>query len=304
MIKYFGKAFKITNENIILTTPLVLFLLVFSIYLGIAKSTPPTTFTTILLILTTLFMFSSFISGWLFMVKKAVELDKQKFSVEEEKAKASLRLLKEFTVGVGEYFLPFTLGLIFYTALILLMLYAAYQIGLHFIGNIGISILGLKAALNSPPAMKSLISSLSTEQLTKLNLWNLLFLITMALFSFITMFWSAHIIIKNKNPLIAFYQSIKYIFKNILASFVLFLYISFVNFVVSLINTTATINPLLYFLSMIIYFYFVVYVVVLVFLYYDSENNKPIEQKAENNCNSGTDSVGENELCNPESFDE
>lgn len=249
-------------------------------------------------------MFSSFISGWLFMVKKAVELDKQKFSVEEEKAKASLRLLKEFTVGVGEYFLPFTLGLIFYTALILLMLYAAYQIGLHFIGNIGISILGLKAALNSPPAMKSLISSLSTEQLTKLNLWNLLFLITMALFSFITMFWSAHIIIKNKNPLIAFYQSIKYIFKNILASFVLFLYISFVNFVVSLINTTATINPLLYFLSMIIYFYFVVYVVVLVFLYYDSENNKPIEQKAENNCNSGTDSVGENELCNPESFDE
>lgn len=304
MIKYFSKAFKITNENIILTTPLVLFLFIFSIYLSIAKNAPETFPSAILLILTTLFMFGAFFAGWFFMVKKALDLDKQEITVEEEKAKASFSLLKEIPVGVGEYFLPYTFGLILYTGLILVLLYLAYQIGLHFIGNVGITLNELRIALNSPAAMKSLVSSLSVAELTKLNTWNVLFLSFMGLFSFLTMFWGAHIVIKNKNPLMALFQSIGFIFKNLLPSIILFVYISFINFLVSLVNATSTINAILYFISMVIYFYFVVYVVVLVFLYYDSETNRPIKEKNEDNCDCGTDSVGEDGLCNPESFDE
>lgn len=303
MIKYFGNAFKITNENIILATPLVLFLFLLSIYLGLAKSAPETLPAAILLLITTLFMLSAFFAGWLFMVKKAIDLSKQEIAVEEEKAKESFGLLKEIPIGIGEYFLSFAGGLLLYCALVVLLAYIGYQIGIHFIGKIGVGLLEIKMALESPVAMKSLIASLSTEQLAKINAWNLLFIGFTAFFSFITMFWGAQIIIKNKNPFISFFQSLKFIFKNFLSSIILFMYISAINFSVSIINAFSTIHPIVYFIGMIIYFYFVVYVVVLVFLYYDSENavkiganvDEIVSSEDKNNSDSRTNSVGQDE---------
>lgn len=308
MIKYFIKAFKITNENIILATPLVLFLFILSIYLGIAKNAPETLPSAILLLITTLFMLSAFFAGWLFMVKRAIALSKQDFIVDEDKAKASLGLLKEIPVGIGEYFFSFIGGLILYCGLIALLSYIAYEIGLHFIGKIGVSLVELKMALNSSVAMKSLIASLSSEQLVKINAWNFLFLGFTALFSFITMFWGAQIVMKNKNPLIAFFQALGFTFKNFFSAIILFIYISIINFSVSLLNAISMIHPIVYFISMLVYFYFVVYVVVLVFLYYDCENNPKIErhceEKNEANCDCGSDSVGQEQSGDSDSKDE
>lgn len=307
MIKYFTKAFKITNENIILTTPLVLFLFLLSIYLGIAKNAPETLLATVLLLVTILFMVSAFFSGWLFMVKQAVNLEKKEGLADEEKAKASLALLKEIPVGIGEYFLSFIGGLILYVGLIALMAFLGYQIGMHFIGKVGVNLMELKIALESPAAMKALVSSLSVEQLKKINEWNILFLSSMTLFSFITMFWGAQIVIKNKNPFVSFFQALGFTFRNIFPSIILFVYISLINFTVSLLNAVAGVNPILYFLSMLVYFYFVVYVVVLVFLYYDSENSdkliiivgKQQEQddttEDKSNSDSGSDSIGQDQ---------
>lgn len=301
MIKYFKRAFKITNDNIILTTPFVLFLLLLSIYFGIVQNAPVNIFAALLLLITSLFMTSAFLAGWFFMVKKAIDLDKKEFIVEEEKAKASFGLIKELPAGIGEFFLPVTGGLILYITLIALFSVVSYKIGMHFIGSVDLSLLKIKMAMNSPAAMKSLISALSKDQLIKLEAWNLLILSTMILFSFITMFWGAHVFIKNKNPLIAFFQSLKFIFKNFLSSIVLFVYISFINFFVSIIlNVLGVVNPFIYFVSILIYFYFVVYVVVLVFLYYDSEATA----KTESNCNSGADSIGQEQISDTKSSDD
>lgn len=277
MIKYFRRAFKITNENIILTTPLVLFLFLLSLYLGVAQHAPANIFSAILLLITIIFMVSAFFAGWFFMVKRSIDLDKQEFIIDEDKAKASFNLIKEFPVGVGEYFLPFIGALILYTGLFLLLFFIGYSIGMHFIGNVGLSLTDLKTSLASPAALKALVSSLSTEQLKKLNAWNFIFMAFTAIYSFITMFWSAQIVMKTKNPLIAFFRALKFTFKNFLSALILFIYISIINFTVSLVNTFATINPIIYFVSMLLYFYFVVYVVVLVFLYYDRENNQQLK---------------------------
>lgn len=300
MIKYFGKAFKVTNDNIILTTPLVLFLFLLSIYLGIAKNAPETIPAAILLLVTIWCMLGAFFAGWLFMTKKAIELDKQEFIIDEDKAKASFRLIKEFPVGIGEYFFSFLGGIILYIILVAILSFAAYEIGIHFIGKTGVNLLQLKEALDSPAAMKALISSLTHTQMIKLNAWNFLILSAMIVFSFITLFWCPQIVMKNKNPFIAFFQALSFTFKNFFSSVILFVYISFINTIVSLINAVSVINPILYFISMLIYFYFVVYVIVLIFLYYDNENNL----KEENNSNCGSDSIGENGICNQESLDE
>ena len=154
--------------------------------------------------------------------------------------------------------------------------------------------------------MKALVATLSTEQLAKLNAWNFLVMGSMTFYSFITMFWAAQIVSKTKNPFIAFFQSIKFTFKHFLPSLLIFIYISLINFTVSLINAFAMVNPIIYFISMLVYFYFVVYIVVLIFLYYDGENYKRIEEKTENKCqqsdsskdsgNIGPDSVGQDEI--------
>jgi len=277
MLRYFRRAFKITNENIILTTPLVLFLFLLSIYLGVAQHAPANIFSAILLLITIIFMVSAFFAGWFFMVKRSIDLDKQEFIIDEDKAKASFNLIKEFPVGVGEYFLPFIGALILYTALFILLFFIGYSIGMHFIGNVGLSLTDLRTSLSSPAALKSFVSSLSTEQLKKLNAWNVIFMSFTAIYSFITMFWSAQIVMKTKNPLVAFFKSLKFTFKNFFSALVLFIYISMINFTVSLVNTFAAINPIIYFVSMLLYFYFVVYVVVLVFLYYDRENNPQLK---------------------------
>lgn len=308
MIKYFSKAFKITNENIILTTPLVLFLFLLSIYLGVAKNAPENIPSAILLLITILFMLSAFFAGWFFMVKRAVDLSKQEFIIDEDKSKASFNLIKELPVGIGEYFFSFIGGIILCAALIILLSFVAYKLGLQFIGRVDLSLLELKTALSSPTAMKSLVASLSTEQLAKLSAWNFLFLGVMAIYSFITMFWAAQIVNKTKNPFIAFFKSLSFTFKNFLSAFVLFIYISMINFFVSLINALSSIHPIVYFISMLVYFYFVVYVVVLVFLYYDSENNKRLEcdcaDKGPDNCDCGSDSIGQEQPGDSDSNEE
>lgn len=304
MIKYFSKAFGITNENMILTTPLVLGILLFVIYMEIIHSAPKTPISTILFLITPLFMLGAFCAGWFYMVKKAVDLNKQSFIADEEKAKASFNLIREFPIGIGEYFFSFVGGVILYLLLFTCLFFMSYKFGMHFIGKLNINPLELKLALSSYTGMKSLISSLPAAQLTKLNHWYLLSFGTIIFFSFITMFWVVEIILGTKNPIKAFFKSIMFIFKNFLASMILFIYINAVNFIVSLaVNAMAMlpikvyfISAAIYLLAMIINFYFVVYIVVLVFLYYESENNKPnkIEPATiSDNSSSGSDSIGE-----------
>lgn len=289
MIRYFKTAFKITNDNIILATPMILFLFVFSIYINAAQNAPENIPSFILLGTTTLFMLAAFFAGWFYMVKKAVELDSKEFIIDEDRAKASFGLLKELPVGVGEYFFSFLGALILYSAIFALISIAAYEIGIHLIGKVGISLTALKAALSSTVALKSLVATLTPEQIAKINAWNLLFLITMTIFSFITLFWAAQITSNTKNPVVAYAKSISFTFKNFLESLIVFVYISFINFAVSLINAFAMANPITYFVSMLIYFYFIVYVVVLIFLYHDRKN----QPKAQDFSNSGSDSNGQ-----------
>jgi len=292
MIKYFSQAFKITNANIILTTPLVLFLFLLSIYLGVAQNAPDNVTSSILLLVTILFMLAAFFAGWLYMVKKSIELSKKEFIVEEEKAKATFGLLKDFPTGIGEYFLQFVGLLILYTLLTGILFFISYKLGMHFIGKIDLTLAQIKIAMTSPVAMKSMISTLNTAELIKINYWNFLFIATISTLSFITIFWAPEIIIKTKNPIVAFFKAINFTLKNFLQTVILFVYISFINFTVSLINAFSTINPIIYFVSMLLYFYFVVYIVVLVFLYYESENNPKSqinseEQPEQNNIDSG-----------------
>src|SRR5574344_1491990 len=300
MIKYFSRAFKITNENIILTTPLVLFFLLFVIYAGVMHNAPKTLSYTVLSLITGIFMISAFLSGWFFMVKKSVELDKRELS-EDDRAKMAFGLLKEFPVGVGELFTSF-LGLsVFWIVLVILFTFSVYKIGLFSIGKLSISPMDLNMALSSSAKLKTFISSLPVSEMIKLNKWNFLVFISMMLFYVVTMFWPVETVCNTKHPFKSLLLSLKFLLKNILSALILFVYVYVLYLLMSLIGYFSAINPFLYFLAMIAYFYFLVYIVVLICLYYDSERTKEIGRKDKNNSNSGSDSLGQNQLGDSES---
>lgn len=307
MIKYFRQAFKITNENIILTTPLILFLFLLSIYLEVSHNAPATIMAMTLLLITTLFMLAAFFAGWLNMVKKAVELDKQEFLADEQRAKASFGLIKELPAGLGEYFLSFIGAIILYFMLFIVLSLISYKIGVHFLGKIDLTQNELRMILNAADA-KTVISSIPAAKVAKLEIWYLIFLVVMTIHYFITMFFAPEIIIRTKNPVIALGRSVTFVFKNFFSALILFMYVNVVSFLASI-----AISGLMYLhfiptfitslASMLIYFYFIVYVIVLVFLYYDSETAEKIG-KGQNNCSGGTDSVGQDSVCGQDSTDE
>jgi len=298
MIKYFKKAFKITNENIILTTPLILFVFIFNIYLWVAQSTKENLLSAILVLCTILFMLSAFFAGWLFMVRKAIELDKKDFIMDEDRAKASFNLIKEFPIGIGEYFAPFIGASIIYVGLFVLILFIVHLIGMHFIGKVDLTPAQIKMTMGSHIVVQSLVASFSLEQLKKINAWLMLIVSVIPAFYFITMFWFSQIVFKTKNPLIAFFKSITFTFKNFLSAIILFMYVSFINLTVYYVILIASNNYISHFIATLIHFYFLVYVVVLIFLYYDREHDRTNSQQiteTQSPCDSGTDSIGQDE---------
>lgn len=270
MLKLFKEAFKTANDCIILTIPLVLFMWMLSFYFAFSNAVVNVPAEIILAFITVLFMTGAFLSGWFFMVQKAIEVSKGVYVLDEDRAKATMNLFKVIPLGIGKYFLSFIGMILLFLFIVTLTGAAVYKLGIHFVGNV-FTQEQLTGALTSTQDMKAFIDSLSLEQLIKLNLWNMLIMGATTILSFLFMLWVPEIIYSTVNPFTALFKSIKKVFCKFPKSIVLFIYLSFMNVIMSFLSTFALQHPLLYLLIMVIYFYFVIYVVVLVFSYYERE---------------------------------
>ena len=264
-------AIKITNDSIILATPLILFMWLLGTYIAITKSAVNTLPLIILSFVTTVFMVAAFSAGWFYMVKKSIQLSKQFFVIDADRAKATFNILKKMPSGIGKYFLSFLGMLLFAFTIVSILGFLVFKLGMLLIGNLNLDPNQLKTVMSSTADMKAFLDSLSFEQLIKLNNWNLLFLGTTSIITFLFMLWIPEIIWQTKNPFLALFRSIKKIFKRFWKSLKLYIFISVLNFIVSFISTFALTNPIFYFIMLVVYFYFLVYIVVLLFTYYDKE---------------------------------
>ena len=259
MLNCIKESFSLTNKYIIIATPLILFSLLSSLYIlfSIGGSLVSLVVAGILFVL----MLGAFLSGWFYMIKTCI--------IEEREDANSL--IKEFAGGVGEYFLP-TLGLIFVTFIVsLLLLIVAYWAGMKYIGNIGISADALSKAMESVNALKTFLSSLSEEQLFKLNAWNFLLFGTMAVTYFVIMLYSPVMFFKEKNPLKAYFFSLRDLFgRKFFKNLMLYLLLFISYFILSVFTTIFGMNIIMHFLFTLINFYYLVYAAILVFYYYYS----------------------------------
>lgn len=277
MFKLFKNAFNLTNEGILLAIPLILFMWVLTIYIRFAKTVVDTIPEALSALITLLCMTGAFFAGWFYMVKKSIELSKKEFVLDEDRARELVNLAKSIPTGIGKYFLSF-IGLSLLTIIIFALFGGLfYKLGMHYIGSIDFTAEQIRGAMASPEDMKAFLNSLTNEQIYKLGSWNMLLMAGTSLMSFLLMLWIPEIIYKTTNPFFALFKSLKKLFVKFHKSLALFIYLTFLNIVISFANTFAVLHPLIYMTLMIIYFYFLVYVVVLIFSYYDKEFNREEE---------------------------
>ncbi len=276
MINIFKQAAKITNYNIILAIPLIVFVKLLDLYSLYSRNTVDSTHELILASVTVLFMSGAFFASWFYMVKEAIELSKQIFVLDADRAKATMNLFKVLPVGIGKYFLSFV-G--FYIILFFIQVFATpvvYLLGVNIIGGLdtesmqNLQVIAMDPSITNQ-SMAAFIDKLTPEQIIFFGKWSLLFMLITSIIMYLLMFWIPEIIYKTPNPLVALWRSVVKLFKDFFSSFRFFISIWLMGFALLFLNTFAVINPLAYIIMNIILFYFTVFVVVAIFLYYDKK---------------------------------
>lgn len=277
MRELFKEASKITNYNIILAIPLILFVKCIDIYSFFSRYHADTTPKLLLASLTVLFMGALFCSAWFYMIKGAINLSKKVFVFDSDRANASMNLFKCIPEGIGKYFLSFVGAYIIFFIIQLFTTPLVYLLGAKIIGSLDeVSMQNLISIINSSSytanaEMTSFIESLSPEQIAFFGKWSLLFMIATSIFMYLLMLWIPEIIYNTSNPVLALYRSIIKLFKDFFNTVRVFLSLWFIGFALLFANTFAVINPFAYLVVSILMFYFTVYLTVLIFLYYDKK---------------------------------
>ena len=275
------KAFLTTNRNLIIPTPQILYIIVASLFLKNTMSSNVKQMIVSLVVY--ILMTGAFLAGWFAMIKDAVVTP-------ENETKTSNELLKVFLQGVGNKFLTYTVGMVLYSAMLFGVAIGAYKCAVKYIGQFPIPVDVLNSTMNSPDTLRQFVASMPVDDLIKVNQWNMLFLLFIMAFMFITMFWIPEIEFGGKNVIVSFFNSVKNLFKKFFKSLILFLFILFLYFLVSLFSTFSMSNNVLYFVSVLLSVYSTAYFVVLLFQYY--------EEQIEGRSDSGSDCERENKTCN------
>ncbi len=269
MFKLFKNSFFKTNDCIILATPLIIFLSIIGWYANYAKVSVDTIGKLIISIITLFVIISGFSAAWLYMAKKTLKLSSKVFLFDKNRAKEMFNLICQLPKGIGRMFFPILGVLMTFT-----LFYAVFFIIINYfiskyITPIDLSTLGISYSFMTSDEIFYEIMDLPQKELIALNCWYMLTFFISVVCAFFTMLWIPEIVYGEKNPFKALIYSIKNIFSDIknyvlLFSFIIVLYIS-----TCLINTILMINPILYFIVLLISYYFILYVVVLLFSYYE-----------------------------------
>ena len=258
MLNCIKDSFRLTNKYIILATPLILFSLLSSLY--ILFSIGGNLINLLIAVVLFTLMLAAFLSGWFFMIRECIK---------NPEAEDPNFLIKDFPAGVGEYFLP-VIGMLFGVfVLSAILVMVSYFTGMKIIGDIGISSEVLSKGMESFEGLKSMLLSLNSEQLFRLNAWNLLLFGTMCVTYFLIMFYAPAMFFKEKNPIQAYVVSLKDLFsREFFKNLFLFLSLFVSYFILSILTTIFGMNIVTHFIFTLINFYYLVFVAVLIFEYY------------------------------------
>ncbi len=261
------QAFSLLKYNLVLFIPFFLFLLVAgSILLPTSNmsSAPPIFY--LFFVLPALL--AVFLSGWLNMFKKCVQVFADENKEPEKRTEESFLLFKEFFPGVGKYFFKIALGLLIYFFLFNIYMLVLETIIMSLLGGFESFIPEeFSHSMKSQQAAVAFWEGISQPDRVKLfKIAGLEFVFTF-IFMYLTMFWVQIIVIKEGLPLKSLVRSVKTVIGNPLSTFILFVSgFSFILLVV-FIGAIVSVNPLFQLLFLILFVTTVIYYLMLTFIY-------------------------------------
>ncbi len=244
MLKLFLSNFKRTNENIILATPMVLCIIIINLYCNYIKNNISTFSQAIVSMLTLCILIGGSLSGFLYMTKKALSLDKRMFVYKKDQNNALKELFLAFPKGVGRLFPSVTLVII----LSFLIVISAYLVTL------------------APMFINWTIKYYSIY--TSSNLYKLV-LLQMLTITYFWVLWIPEVVYNDKNPFKAFWKSLKNLKISFFKTTSLFLTIILIFISLQIIMYLLLQYPVAYFLALLTYYYALLYIIILVFSYYE-----------------------------------
>lgn len=274
MLKILKEALKITNSNIILTIPLIIFVKIVDLYSTYSNSLDVLP-RFIIASVTVLFMFGIFCSAWFYMIKGAIDNSKKIFILDNDKTKASLALFKTIPEGISKLFLPFIGVYLIFLAIQIILTPIVYLLGINIIGSLDTdSLLSIQSlamtSLSEDNSMAVLLDKLQPEQIFFFAKWSLLFMLSTSAVMYLLTLWVPEIVYNTINPIKALFKSIVKLFKKFFETAYMFSILWFLGFTLLFLNTFSLINPIIYIIMNVILFYFILYMAICVFLYYNS----------------------------------
>lgn len=269
MFKLFKNSFKVTNDCIILATPLIIFLSILGWYFGYASDSVDNIPKLVLAIITIFVMTSGFFAAWFYMCKKTLKLTNKVFIFDKDRTKAFWNLILSLPRGIGKLFLPFLGILLIETIIYSLVIGGASYLIFKCMGPISIDLLDTNIIFLSSKELINELKELPQNELLTINCLYFVIMGMSFLINFITMLWIPEVVYSEKNPIKALIYAIKKLRISFSKSLCLYLYINILWVVITILNTILMINPISYFVVLLLYYYFIVYLVVLLFNYYE-----------------------------------
>ena len=278
MRELFKEAGKITNYNLILVIPLIVFIKILDLYSLYSKSNIDSTPKFLVASLTVLVMFGIFCAGWFYMVEGAIKLSKKVFVLDKDRARATLNLFKQFPEGVGKYFLPFVGVYLIFFIIQIVATPIVYFLGVNIIGGLDansmqrLQELAINTELSANQGTAAFIDKLSIEQIIFFGKWSLLFIVVTSIVMYLLTLWIPEIICCTPNPLVALWRSIVKLFKDFFTTVRIYLILWIVGFILLFVNTFAVINPFAFIIMSVVMYYYAVYSIVFIFLYFNKKH--------------------------------
>ena len=258
--KLIPRTFNLVKVNQVLIMPFLIFLLLVVVILSPLGGLNP------FIMIAVIALKSVFLAGWLNMFHMCIENINNENISDEQKTLNSLSLYKEFFPGVGKYFQKIFWGILFFLLFINLVESTIfYSLG-HFKS---FSLENIPKTLNTKADFIGLWNKINHADKVKLFKIAAIDVSFIALFSYLTMFWTQSVVVENKTPVNAFIFSIKTVLNDPINTFLIFIF-TFTSFIsIFVLNLLLSANILTQLLTLMLFAYVIVYYTMMSFLYFE-----------------------------------
>lgn len=258
--KLISRTFDLVKVNQILSVPFLIFLLLVVMVMIPAGGASP------FVLVALLALKAVFISGWLNMFHMCIENTYNENLSDEQKTLNSLNLYKEFFPGVGKYFQKIFWGIIIFVFVINF----SEALIIHFLGNIK-SLASYNFSENITTRADLItfwnkINPADKAKIYRLAIFDVAFILVV---SYLTMFWTQFVVVEDKNPLKAFFGSMKAVLKDPVNTFLIFLFTLTGFVLVFVINVISGGNAIIQLIALMLFSYVMVYFTMMGFLYFE-----------------------------------